>query len=189
MSIFEYVAAALLLVAGLGITQLLSDAVDTFRGRQKINLHWIPLSWIVLVFVWQMQFIWAIFELNDLIKSWTAFDFIILLLMALFLFVAGALVVPKVSEAEGPNAWEQFLQDGRWSLVCLSCFFLLAFFTNPLLFDVQLLLPSNMLDFLLGVLLIFAQFTQSKKIWAWVTIAFASLSILTVVVLSPAAYQ
>ena len=189
MSIFEYVVAALLLVVGLGITQLLSDLADTFRGRQRINLHWIPLTWVGLVFVWQMQFIWGIFELNELIKSWTAVNFIILLFMALLLFVAGALVVPKSSDDESWNVWEQFLQDGRWSLVCLSCFFFLAFFTNPVLFEIPLLLPANMMDFVLGTLLIIVQFARSKMIWAVTTIAFTLLTMIALVLLSPAAYQ
>lgn len=189
MSIFEYVIAALLLVLGLGITQLLSDAVDTFRSRQRINLHWIPLAWVGLVFVWQIQFIWAIFELNELIKSWTAAKFIVLLFMTLLLFVAGALIVPKVSSDESPDSWEQFLQDGRWSLIFMSCFFLLAFLANPLLFDVPMLLPINLLDFFLCIILILTQFARSETIWASMTIAFTILSMVAIVLFSPVAYQ
>jgi len=62
MNIFEYVTAILLLVLGLGITNLLTDAVNVFRARRNIEFHWMPLTWVGIIFAWQMQFLWAVFE-------------------------------------------------------------------------------------------------------------------------------
>ncbi|WP_300364537.1 hypothetical protein [Hydrogenimonas sp.] len=189
MRIFEYVVAALLLIIGLGITQLLNDAVQTFRLRHKIQLHWIPLVWAGLVFLWQMQFIWASFELDLLIKSWTAFKFAMLLFMALLLFVSGALIVPKTSDDQGGDAWEQFLDDGRWALVALASFFFLAFFSNPLLFNVPLWIPGNVLEFFMGLFLILVQFSTNEKIWKWATVAYTIVSLVAIGLLSPVEYQ
>ena len=188
MRIFEYVAAALLLIVGLGITQLLNDAVEAFRTRHRIRFHWIPMVWVGLVFLWQMQFIWASFELDDLIETWTAFKFVILLLMALLLFVAGALIVPKTTDDEGKDAWKQFLDDGRWALVALACFFFLAFFSNPLLFGVSLWIPGNVLEFFMGLFLILVQFSAAEKVWRWATVIYGLLSFAAVGLLSPAVY-
>ena len=189
MRIFEYVIAALLLILGLGITQLLNDAVQTFRTRHRIKLHWIPLTWTGLVFLWQMQFIWAIFELDDLIKTWTVLKFVLLLFMALLLFVAGALIVPKTSDDQGSDAWEQFLQDGRWALLALALFFFLAFFSNPLLFNVSLWLPGNVLEFFMGLFLVLMQFSTDRKIWSVSTAVYAVLSLVAAVLLSPVEYR
>ena len=189
MTIFEYVIATLLWVAGLAITRLLGDAADTFRTRHLIKLHWIPLAWVGLVFVWQMQFLWAVFELGQLIKVWSVFRFGILILMAILLFVAGALVVPRTTDDQGANAWEQFLGDGRWALVFLAGFFLLAFLSNPILFDIPLWETDNLLDLVLCVILLAVQFTHRKAVWAGATVLFAGISTVALILLTPVAYQ
>jgi len=188
MKIFEYIIAMLLIVLGLGITQLLNDAVGTFRRRHTIRMHWIPVAWSALVFLWQMQYLWAIFELDTLIRSWTAAKFVVLLLMALLLFVAGALVVPKADDDQGSDAWRQFLDDGRWSLIALALFFFLAFLSNPVLFGIPLWEPDNVMDLILGLVLFVAQFFRSEKAWGRTTLLFTLLSIAALAMLSPSVY-
>lgn len=187
MSVFEYVTAALLLVLGLGVTRLLSDAVDAFRSRQTTRLHWIPLTWAGIVFAWQMQYIWAVFELHTLLPVWTAAEFLVMLLLALLLFIAGALVIPRASD-ETSDAWEQFQQDGRWTLAILATFFFVAYFANIGLFGETLLSIANLSDPFLGVLLVVTLFVRSPRVWAWMTVTFALLSLVAIVLLSPAAY-
>jgi len=189
MTIFEYVVATLLWVAGLAITRLLGDAADTFRTRRRLKLHWIPLTWVALVFVWQMQFLWAVFELGRLIAVWTVFRFGILILMALLLFVSGALVVPKATDDLGTDAWEHFLEDGRWALVFLAAFFLLAFLSNPVLFHTPLFEAGNVLDLVLCVLLFGVQFSRRQIVWACATVVFIMGSLLALVLLTPGAYH
>lgn len=189
MNIFEYVTAILLLVLGLGITNLLTDAVNVFRARRSIEFHWVPLAWVGLIFAWQMQFLWAVFELNMLIESWTALKFIVFLCLALLLFVAGTLIVPSASDDDAPDVWEQFNQDGRWSLVFLAVYFLVAFFVNPAFFDVPVFSPLNLLALLLGIILIIAMFIRSKRVWIWVTIGYSILSLVAIVYFSPMSYH
>ena len=191
MTIFEYVIATLLLIAGLGIARLLETAVETFRLRDQIRLHWIPIAWVVLVFLWQMQFLWAIFELEGLIRIWSAGRYALLLAMALLLFVSGALIVPRPTDDQGSDAWEQFMADDRWALFPLALFFLLAFFSNPILFGIPLWEWDNVCDLLLFGVLVFALFLSetSLRSWRWITIIFALLSIVATILLSPAAYQ
>lgn len=188
MSIFEYLVASLMLVIGLGVTQLLSDAVDAFRQRQRYRLHWLPMTWSTIVFAWQMQFLWAIFELQSIQRSWTATEFTILLLLAMLLFVAGALIVPKASD-EAENAFEQFQQDGRWALIVLAIFFVLAYLTNVILFGLSFWNVSNLEDPLLALVLLSSLFAKTQKTWTWITIIFAVLSIYCIVDLSPTAYE
>jgi hypothetical protein len=191
MTIFEYVIATLLLIAGLGIARLLETAVETFRLRDQIKLHWIPIVWVVIVFLWQMQFLWAVFELEGLISVWSAGRYVLLLAMALLLFISGALIVPRPTDDQGSDAWVQFMADDRWALLPLALFFLLAFFSNPVLFNISLFEWDNIFDLVLGGLLIFALFLPGKslKTWRWVTIAFTLISIAAMIYLSPASYQ
>ena len=188
MDVFSYVTATIMLIMGIGITQLLGDVVDAFRSRQIYRLQWIPMTWAAIVFAWQMQFLWAILELEALQADWTAFEFAILLILALLLFIAGSLVVPRASD-ESPDAYEQFHQDGRWTLLVLSVFFFLAYIVNVFLFRLNWLSPINLEDPVLGLALLIAVFRKKRSTWAVTTILFALASIVAIANLSPRYYD
>ena len=105
-----------MLIVGLGVTRLLSALVDRFWDRGINKPHWIPLVWALLVFIFQMQFLWAAFELSSLIETWTVTAFVFILVYALTLFLAGVLVVPRVVVKQDTDAFSHFLKDGRWAL-------------------------------------------------------------------------
>ena len=189
MTAFEYVTAVLLLILGLGVTRLLGAMVEAVRVRERIQLHWIPLVWAVIIFLWQIQFLWAAFELNRLVDTWTAGKFIFMVGLALLLFVSGALVLPRDPASELTNGLETFRQDGRWALVFLSIYFGAAFFANYILFGLTLLHPLNIFVLSLGLILIVGFFTKRRKALIAVTVLFGTLSIVGLVLLSPPAYQ
>lgn len=188
MSIFEYVTATLLIILGLGITELLNDAVGLFRDRRERRPEWIALAWAAIVFAHQMQFLWAVFELNTLVESWSAFAFIVALLLALLLFVAGALIIPRPS-ADGPwDPWQRFLENGRWSLIALACYSVLAFLSNALFFGVALFAAENLPNLLLGAFLFGTFFLRKKSLWAVATVVYALIAGYEIVLLSPSTY-
>jgi len=151
MSPFEFVSVALSFVLGLGITRLLSSAVNVFRWRNDIEIHWIPLAWAGAVFLFQIQYWWAIFELNELVEIWTLLHFLTLLSLALFLFVAGALVLPMSKPAETTSLLENFEHNGRWALVFLSGYFLLSVWANWYFWETS---PVSYIGALIAALLI-----------------------------------
>ncbi|WP_346838402.1 hypothetical protein [Microbulbifer sp. SAOS-129_SWC] len=187
VKIFDYITAAIMLVLGIGITQLLSDVVDAFRSRQSYRLHWIPITWAALVFAWQMQFLWAVYELKMLQTSWHEVEFLILLLLAMLLFVAGSLVVPRAGD-ESDNALEQFRADGRWTLVVLAAYFFIGYVANVLLFNLHWLDPVNLQDPVLGLYLLIVVFRTKTQTWAIATIIFAIVSVFSIISLSPTRY-
>ncbi len=187
MDIFEYVTAMVLLVLGIGVTQLLSDVVNAFRRRQTAQLHWIPLTWAAIVFAWQMQFLWAIFELNTLQTTWTGVHFLLLLALALLLFVAGSLVVPRATD-ETRDALAQFQADGRWALIVLAAYFFLASIVNAVVFEIGYFSLMNLEDPGLGILLLLTGYLRSERGWAAATVVMALLSAISIISLSPTAY-
>ncbi len=188
MSAFGYVVSILMLILGLGITELLKDVVDAFRNRKTTPLDWLPLLWAAIVFVEQMQFLWAIFELRDLIHSWTAEKFVVMLFLALLLFSAGALVVPRIFK-EGKSAWQIFQQNGRWTLAVLAVYYLVAFLINPPFFGIAYFDPYNILNLLLSVFLVLLLFAWTRKAWVWGTIVYVVLATTEIILLSPEVYQ
>jgi len=45
MDSFRWVAVVLSIILGLGVTRLLSSAVEVFRSRNQAHLDWVPLAW------------------------------------------------------------------------------------------------------------------------------------------------
>ena len=189
MTIFEYVTAALLLILGLGVAELLGDAVNAFRLRHSCRQHWIPLAWAAIIFSHQMQFLWAIFELNVLVEVWSAFRFIVALALALLLFVAGALVIPKPDPGPSWDPWQRFLENGRWSLPVLSIYCLLAFLANPMFFDVGYFESANLPNLALSVLFLGVFFLRSVRSWMLATAICAAISVAAIIRLSPSSYS
>ena len=100
MTPFEFVTVAVSFILGLGVTQLLSAAVATFRARHRLHLEWLPLLWALSIFLWMFQFWRAIDELASIFDSWTTSRFVTVLSMAMLLFTAGALVLPAYDTGE-----------------------------------------------------------------------------------------
>ncbi|WP_346838401.1 hypothetical protein [Microbulbifer sp. SAOS-129_SWC] len=187
MQVFDYIIAVIMLILGIGITQLLSDVVDAFRSRQSYRLHWIPLTWAAVVFAWQLQFLWSIFELKILQKSWHQLEFVALLFLAILLFVAGSLVVPRSGD-ESANALEQFRADGRWALVVLALYFLTSYCTNVLLYGAHWAESPNIEDPVIGLYLLVVVFRKQTHTWAIATVIFAIASLFSIISLSPSKY-
>lgn len=107
MTPFDFISVALSLVLGLGITCLLSSAVQMFRSRHSVELDWIALAWAAVILFWQLQFWWAIYELATIVQTWTQPAFAAL--VALLLFVAGALILPSGDQGTAQRARAAFM--------------------------------------------------------------------------------
>ena len=130
LSPFRWIAVTLSLILGFGVTRLLSAAVAMFRSRSDAHLDWIPLVWAGCIFLWQIQFWWAVIELPSLIQVWYVGQYLILPGLGLLLFVPAARVLPSSELAAGERLSESFERDGHWALPCLSTYFLVAFFAD-----------------------------------------------------------
>jgi len=136
---FRWIWIAPSIILGLGLTRLLSAVVAAFRSRGHATLDWVPFGWAGCIFVWQVQYLWAVIELPNLVQTWTLLEFLMLLGLSLLLFVAAALVLPPTELAPGESLTESFRRDGRWALLCLSGWACNAIVVNWYLFDIALL--------------------------------------------------
>lgn len=152
MTPFEFITVALSFILGLGITQVLLSAIAVFRSRDRVEVDWIPLAWAAIILLWQLQYWWAVFELNTLVHAWTLLHFIALVAMALLLFVAGALVLPSPDQDAAERVRGTFQRDGRWALIFLSAYFASGLATNWFLFDTSPLTQIGAYCVLLSIL-------------------------------------
>ncbi len=126
MNTFQFMSIALSMILGLGVTRLLSSLVAMFKSRGRAHLDWQPLVWAVCIFIWQIQFWWGIMELPSLVKVWSLGHFLFLLSLPMLLFLAAALILPHAELETDEHLTEAFEHDGRWALIFLTLFFILA---------------------------------------------------------------
>ena len=142
MTHFEFLTVALSFVLGLSVTVLLRSLLIVFRARREIRLSWLPLAWAAYILVIQFDVWWELYGLSSM-QTWTAGVFVLLLLMALLLFMAGGLILPTGVGDFPEDLEEYFQEDGRWAIAVIAGFNLTAIIANYTLFDVSILDPMN----------------------------------------------
>lgn len=143
MTEFEFLTVALSFVLGLAVTVLLMSLVTAFRFRRKTRMSWLPFAWAFYVLVSQFDVWWELYGLSSM-KDWSAGAFILLLLLALTLFAAGALVLPT-EVADYPDDLDKFFaEDGQWGVALVAAFSVTAIVANTVLFEVPLLGTMNL---------------------------------------------
>ena len=188
ISAFRAIWIAPSIILGMGMTRLSSDAITLFRSRHNVQIDWIPLVWAVCIFIWQIQYLWAIIELPSFVQKWTLFDFFILLFLSLSLFVSAALVLPDNQLQSGARLEENFLRDGRWSLIALSAWGFTAALADLTLFEVPILSRDVALMSLIAIAPLIYLITQKRGLKALITGSNLALTLWTAWVLSPKSY-
>lgn len=188
MTSFEYFSVALSFVLGLGVTRLLLGGVSVFRARRRQQVHWIPIVWAVSIFLYQIQYWWAVFELKELIEVWTHGTFATLLSSAVMLFVAGALILPASANQERATLLEYFEQDGRWALLAVTAYAALAIWANWFLFQSPPISKVGAMVSICGLIALTAFLVTNRRILQILTIGFFIIAIWIYLSLSPAAY-
>jgi hypothetical protein len=188
MTSFEYFSVALSFVLGLGITRLLVGGLGVFRARRRQKVHWIPLVWATGIFILQIQFWWAIFELQDQIETWTHGVFGSLLSAAILLFIAGALVLPASADQERENLFDYFEQDGRWALLALMAYSVLSIWLNWFLFSTPLISVSSAWIVAFVGLELGAFLSSDRRILGSLTVAYLLLTTYAYFAFAPAQY-
>jgi hypothetical protein len=188
MTSFEYFSIALSFVLGLGITRLLVGALGVFRARRRQKVHWIPIVWATGIFILQIQFWWAIFELQGQIEIWTHGVFGTLLLGAILLFIAGALVFPASADQERSSLFEYFEEDGRWALLTLAAYSVQSMWMNWFLFDTSAISVSGAWLVVFGGFVVAAFLSSNRRLLGIFTAAYLLIVIYAYFTFSPAQY-
>jgi hypothetical protein len=187
-SAFNAIWVAPSIILSLGITRLCSDTVSLIRSRRRARMDWIPLIWVACIFIWQIQYIWAIIELPKFIRIWTLSEFSALLSLSLALFFAAALVLPDEELELGASLEDNFILHGRWALIALSVWGFLAVLVDLWMFSEPLLSQGPVLMIIVASVPLLFLATESRRTRAVITIGNLVLTLWTAWVLSPKAY-
>lgn len=97
MTPFEHLTVLVSIVIGLGIAHLLTTVHELVQVRSRVRFYWLPVAWLVLIFVALIEWWWAIFALRMTVQ-WNFFYFLFLLMSPVTMYLAAAFVLPDDSE-------------------------------------------------------------------------------------------
>jgi hypothetical protein len=188
MDSFRWIAVVLSMVLGLGVTRLLSSAVEVFRSRHQAKMDWVPFVWAGCVFIWQLQFWWAIIELPGLVKAWSVGSFLVLVSLTLLLFVSAGLVLPPSMLEQNDSLKGSFERDGRWALVSLSAYFAVALIADWMFWNVSPVSSYGVFLVVLTILPLAFVRSRSRRLREAITLLYIPLSLWAALVLSRPSY-
>ncbi len=120
MTEFELLVIPLSLILGLGITNILSDVSDAIRDRERVTLHWLPLAWAFLIFLFQIQYFFVLWDFYESGMIWTWPNFGPALFNCIILYLSAGLVLPGRRNSHSESLLMDFEKHGRLSLVTLA---------------------------------------------------------------------
>jgi hypothetical protein len=171
MTHFEFLMIALSFVLGLAVTVLLTSLIVAFRARRKSQMSWLPFAWAAYLLVIDFEVWWEIFGLASM-ENWSVGAFILLLLLALSLFAAGALVLPT-GIGGYPEVLDQYFQeDGRWGVALIALFEVVAIVANITLMNVPVFGNMNIWNALAVVLISIVVVVSHRVVQNAVTILY-----------------
>jgi hypothetical protein len=93
MGVFEYLGVILSVIMGLGLTHILVGLSKTIHHRKTVKPYWVHTLWayntlIYIVVIWWGMFWWSGQE------HWLFFQFLLLILYAIMLFLLASLLYP-----------------------------------------------------------------------------------------------
>lgn len=189
MNSFRWISVVLSMLLGLGVTRVLSASVAAFRSRHHATLDWLPFAWAACIFGWQLQFWWGIIELESIVATWTLALFLLMVLLVLLLFVAGALVLPLHEMSARDTLLSTFERDGRWALLALSAYHAVGLFTDWLLWQQSpfSLLGASILALAVLPVLCFA-YRDSRRVQIVGILLYLPIGLWSAIAASPSAY-
>ena len=123
MSSFEILTITFSFIVGLGVAQVLRSIAYIVREFRQIRLHWIPFSVAAQILFFQVQFWFALSVVNSLMERWSWSVYASMLLLAIFIFLAGAAVLPHSLTSLGERGLkEDFDTRGQVSLIFLALY-------------------------------------------------------------------
>jgi hypothetical protein len=173
MDAFHWIAVVLSSVLSLGVARILSGYVAAFRARHRVKQDWLPLVLAGVVLGRILHFWWALAELST-IKIWSLAAFTFLTALIVLLFLAAALIVPAESDMSDPI--DAFERDGRWSLLALACYHIVAIFGNWWLFGhIRPLVTASLVA--LAALSLLIALTTNRRVQEVATILYVILGV------------
>jgi len=136
MDAFSYLSVLISIILGLAVTQVLQGFRGLMLARSRVRAYWPALVWAVLVLVICVQVWWAMFGLSQRPAArWTFFDFGMVLLQTVPLYLMAGLVLPDIDTERGLDLREHYFAHHRWFFSLLVLLLLVSILKVRVLTD------------------------------------------------------
>ena len=166
MQIFSHLSVLISIVLGLGLTHLLSRIGELFQARatygDRVHIYWVQMAWVVIIFIAHVQLWWALYLWTERLQSASFFDFILVLLGPVTLFLASRIVLPDIEDNPTIDLKEYFHAIRPWFFTMLALYPLVAALTEFAVEDWSLR-PSRLMQVGVSALLLPGGFIRSES--------------------------
>ena len=176
MSGFEILTITFSFIVGLGVAQVLRSVAFVVREKGQVRLHWIPFWVATMILFFQVQFWFGLSVINSLQDQWSWGTYGLMLMLAIFIFLSGATVLPPVTSVAERDLIEDFETRGRISLVFLALY-LLGWIGVGIVFWKPEFWHLVLVNGFMSVLLISAYFASGKRARTSLHLALVALTV------------
>ena len=166
MDIATHAVTLISIVVGLGLTEMFGKLYRLIRNRKRVRWDFLPLAWVVTLFLLVLNFWWSLFlRMDGSSRASTVAEFGLILLPPILLFVATASVLPDFS---GEDDWDMRRDYGEQRKVFILTFalyqvstFTTALVTGTMAWDYLSFVRVGIFSLLVSMLL-----TNNRR-WDW----------------------
>ncbi len=119
MTEFEYLAAFISIVAGLGVAQTLSGITRLIHGRRTMVVDYVHLFWTASLLIWLIVFWWFSFSLSG-VESWSIGHLLFVLSYPALIYLLLALLYPTEMPQDF-NTRDHIDANRAWIFLTLLC--------------------------------------------------------------------
>lgn len=114
MTVFEFLLALYAIVAGLGVSLLVTSVGQMIEARDRVRLYWVHICWIALTFVGHVVSWFTIWRFHDH-APWTVLQALLLLSVPILLYLISHLAVPDLEDDRIHDMRDYYFRHARWT--------------------------------------------------------------------------
>jgi hypothetical protein len=114
VTVFEFLLALYAIVAGLGVSLLVTSVGQMIEARDRVRLYWVHSCWLALTFVGHVVSWFTIWRFHDH-APWTVLQALLLLSVPILLYLISHLAVPDLDDDRPHDMRDYYFRHARWT--------------------------------------------------------------------------
>jgi hypothetical protein len=114
VTVFEFLLALYAIVAGLGVSLLVTSVGQMIEARERVRLYWVHSCWIALTFVGHVVSWFTIWSFHEH-APWTVLQALLLLCVPILLYLISHLAVPDLEDDRIHDMRDYYFRHARWT--------------------------------------------------------------------------
>ncbi|HEY3899581.1 MAG TPA: hypothetical protein VGM54_13255 [Chthoniobacter sp.] len=187
MTRFDYLLVLLGIIAGLALTEILSDVAKLCRAAEHVVFYWVPFIWAAVFFLLIVQWWWTLWSWRGdahetLGRSYPAF--LLSMVFPVFLYSACVLLFPDASGDSSIDMRDHFYREHSWLFGCCAIGMAALTLENSLSLGTSMFHPENLVRFIAIIVLAICAVTSNELFHAAAAILCGLLLVLFIVLFS-----